>query len=397
MKRNRADRVLDGITVLELGSFITAPYASLLLADLGANVIKIEPPGGDPFRSFADGKYSPNFVAYNRNKRSVVLDIKEKSGRETLLKLIKEADVLIENFRPGVMERNKLGYTTLKKNNPHLIYCAISGFNPAGPNRDRPAFDMIGQSISGLLGLLLDPERPLVRGPTISDQLAGFYACYGILGALIARQSTGKGRRVDVNMIESTMSFMPDIFASYTRENVVMDSRTRAAYSQAYALVCADGKIVGIQLSSLDKFWVGLTEAIDRPELQTDPRFSSRMQRIKNGEILNELLAAEFCQRPRAEWLRRLQRADVPHAPVHGIDEVLEDPEVRSSDSFYNVSHPQMGEVRCIHRPVLYDGRRQKGRYPPVLGEHTDQVLAEFIRPKSDRSKENRSRRRSKR
>lgn len=368
--------VLNGVTVLELGSFITAPYASLLLADLGADVIKVEPPEGDPFRSFGSGKYSPNFVGYNRNKRSAVIDIKTVDGRAALLELVRGADVLIENFRPGVMERAKLDYDTLRAINPKLVYCSISGFARGGPNRDRPAFDTIGQALGGLLGLSLDPEKPMVRGPTVSDQLAGFYACYGVLGALMGRQATGKGRRVDVNMIEATMSFMPDVFASFTRDGVVMDSRTRAAYSQAYALVCADGKIVGIQLSSPEKFWIGLTEAIDRPDLQDDPRFSSRMQRIRNIEVLNELLAGIFRQRPRSEWLVRLTAADVPHAPVHHIDEVAADPEVLASDSFYDIEHPQMGTIRCLHRPVLFDGERLQGTCPPVLGEHTEEILA---------------------
>ena len=369
--------VLSGVRVLELGSFITAPYAGLLLADLGADVVKIEPPDGDPFRSFGTGKYSPNFVGYNRNKRSVVLDLKTEEGRVALLDLVRDADVLIENFRPGVMERVGLDYETLKAANPSLVYCAISGFARNGPNRDRPAFDTIGQALSGLLDLTLDPDKPMVRGPTISDQLAGFYACYGILGALFARQTSGEGRRVDVNMIEASMAFMPDVFASFTRQGVVMDSRTRAAYSQAYALVCADGRIIGLQLSSLEKFWVALTEAMERPDLVADPRFATRMDRIRNVEALNLILADAFRARPRREWLERLEAADVPHAPVNRIDEVMEDPEIRASGSFYEMEHPEMGTVRALHRPVLYDGERREGRCPPVLGEHTEEVLSE--------------------
>ncbi len=377
MRQKRDRDPLSGITVLELGSFITAPYAALLLADLGANVIKVEPPSGDPFRSFGTGKYSPNFVGYNRNKRSIVVDIKDLSGRKTLQDLVKRSDILIENFRPGVMERSKLGFSTLRKINPRLIYCAISGFNRTGLNSNRPAFDLIGQSVSGMLGLFLDPEHPVVRGPTISDQLAGFYACYGILGALFARTITGKGQRVDINMIEATMSFMPDVFASLTRDNVVMDSRTRAAYSQAYAFVCKDKLVVGLQLSSLDKFWIGLTEAVERPELQADPRFASRMQRIKNSDALNDLLSEVFRKLPRSEWFRRLEQADVPYAPVHRIDEAIRDPEVIANQSFYELRHPKMGKVLCLHRPVLYNGARKRGRYPPVLGEHTKEILAE--------------------
>ncbi|MBB6262582.1 formyl-CoA transferase [Paenochrobactrum gallinarii] len=367
--------VLGGLKVIELGSFITAPFASLLLADLGADVIKVEPPEGDPFRSFGTGKYSPNFVGYNRNKRSVVIDLKSEGGRDAIMNLVRDADVLIENFRPGVMERAGLDYECLKEANPRLVYCAISGFARNGPNRDKPAFDTIGQAMSGLLDLMIDPENPAVRGPTISDQLAGLYASYGILGALYERQNTGKGRRVDVNMIEATMSFMPDVFASQDQQGVVMETRTRAAYSQAYVMVCADGRIVGIQLSSPEKFWVNLTEAIERPDLLENPLFSSRMKRIENIELLNKLLAEVFLQRPRDEWIERLVKADVPHAPVHRIDEVVSDLEITASNSFYEVEHPEMGRVRCIHRPVLFDGLRLEGTPPPVLGEHTEEIL----------------------
>ncbi len=367
--------VLEGVKVLELGSFITGPFAGLLLADLGADVIKIEPPDGDPFRNFGNEKYSPNFVGFNRNKRSVVLDLKNEGDRATLLDLVRDADVLVENFRPGVLERLELGYGTLSKINPGLVYCAISGFGRDGPNRDRPAYDAIGQALSGLMDLTLDPEKPMVRGPTISDQLAGFYACYGILGALFARQSTGRGRRVDVNMIEATMSVMPDVFASYTRQGVVMDSRTRAAYSQAYALVCGDGRIVSVHLSSPEKFWLALTDAIERPDLREDSRFATRMDRIENVEVLNALLAEIFRQHPRDVWLERLEKADVPHAPVNRIDEVMADPETVSNGTFYEIEHPEMGTIRCIHRPVLFDGQRQPGSCPPTLGEHTREVL----------------------
>ena len=376
MKKRESREPLSGIKVLELGSFITAPYAGLLLADLGADVIKIEPPSGDPFRSFGGAKYSPNFVGYNRNKKSVVLDVKEEAGRDALISLIPEADILIENYRPGVLERLKLGYQSLKKINPCLIFCSISGFSRSGPNRDRPAFDLIGQATSGLLGITLDPENPTVRGPTISDQLAGLYACYGVLGALFARASSGKGRRVDVNMIEATMAFMPDVFASFTREGVVMNSRTRAGYSQAYAIVCGDGRLVGLQLSSPEKFWSGLVDAIETPQLLQDERFRTRMKRIENCEALANILRKKFAERPLAEWLGRLEAADVPHAPVLQIDEVMRDDEILHSESFYTLRHPEMGEVKCIHRPVLYNGVRREGRLPPpTLGEHTAAVL----------------------
>lgn len=368
---------LAGIKVLELGNFITGPFAGLLLADLGADVIKIEAPEGDPFRSFGAGKYSPNFVGYNRNKRSVVLDLKTPEGRADFRALAADADILIENFRPGTLERMQLGYDDLKESNPKLIYCAISGFNPKGDNRDRPAFDLIGQSLSGMLHLMIDPENPVVRGPTISDQLAGFYACYGILGALVARSISGEGRLVQTNMVEASMSFMPDIFASLTRQNVVMESRTRAAYSQANAFLCADGKMLGIQLSSPEKFWAGLLHAIELPQLANDERFKSRMLRIENFEVLTLKLRDIFKTKPRDYWMKKLTTAGVPHAPVHTVDDVMQDPEVEGS--FHDIAHPAMGSIKCLYRPVFYDGERSPSRFPPpTLGEHTEEVLAEL-------------------
>ncbi|VCU70585.1 Formyl-coenzyme A transferase [Pigmentiphaga humi] len=370
--------VLQGVRVLELGNFITGPYAGMLLADLGADVIKVERPEGDPFRAFRDGQYSPNFVAFNRNKRSVRLDLGSAAGRDALLRLIDTADVLIENFRPGVMEKMGLGWETLHARRPSLVYCAIGGFLPGSRYEGQPAFDTIGQALSGMLDTFLDPDRPQVRGPTISDQLAGMYACYGILGALYARQAGGPGRRVDVNMIEASMSFMPDFFASHTREGTRMNSTTRASYSHSFAFECADGARIGLQLSSPGKFWEGLLRALEMPELRDDPRFASRSARIANFDALSEILRERFRTRPRGHWLDALRAADVPHAPVLTVPEIVDDPEFRAAGSFHDLHHPAMGAVRALSRPVRYDGERPPSRYaPPMLGEHTAEILAE--------------------
>ncbi len=373
-----APDVLDGITVLELGNFITGPYAGLLLADLGANVIKVERPEGDPFRAFRDGQYSPNFVAFNRNKRSVKLDLGSPAGHAAFLKLVDSADVLIENFRPGVMQRMGLDYETLAQRRPSLIYCAISGFVPGSAHNGKPAFDTIGQALSGMLSVFLDPDKPQVRGPTISDQLAGMYACYGILGALMGRGKTGKGRRVDVNMVEASMSFMPDFFASFMQDSTLMGSSTRSAYSHSFAFPCADGRLIGLQLSSPAKFWTSLLEAMEAPELAQDPRFRRRVDRIAHFSELTQVLGERFKRRPRSHWLQALELADVPHAPVHTVEEVVNDKELERAGSFHIMQHPTMGEIKGISRPVLYDGQRQASHHaPPTLGEHTAEVLAE--------------------
>lgn len=368
---------LAGVTVLELGGFITGPYAGLLLADMGASVIKVERPEGDPFRAFRGGQYSPNFVGYNRNKRSVKLDLSSAAGQAVFLQLVDRADVVIENFRPGVMEKLGLGCEVLRARNPGLVYCAIAGFPAGSEGVDRPAFDAIGQAQSGMLDVFLDPANPQVRGPTIADQVAGMYASYGVLGALAGRARSGLGRRVDVNMVESAMSFMPDFFASYTREGTLMASDTRAAYSHTFAFRCADGEMLAIQLSSPEKFWLALTRALQAPELADDERFRTRGQRIQNFQQLTEVLRPRFADQPRGHWLACLTAADVPHSAVRRVDEVLADPVLRQCGAFKTLTHPEMGDVTCIERPVLFDGTRAGTRYPPpLLGEHTQEVLS---------------------
>ncbi len=240
-------QVLKGVQVIELGTMITAPLAGMMLADLGAEVIKVEhPQGGDPFRSFRSGFYSPHFVAYNRGKRSIKLDLRNAAGAEVLHRLLAGADILIENYRAGVMERLGLGADALAATNARLIHCSITGFGASGPYSGRPAYDSVGLALSGIASLLLDPENPQACGPTIPDNATGMFACYGILGALYERERTGRGRRVEVNMLEAAISFIPDPFANYTQMGITNNPLTRVANSHSFAFRCADGKLLAI-------------------------------------------------------------------------------------------------------------------------------------------------------
>jgi crotonobetainyl-CoA:carnitine CoA-transferase CaiB-like acyl-CoA transferase len=369
---------LEGIRVVELGTMITGPLAGQLLADLGADVIKVEnPDGGDPFRSFRGGLYSAHFTAYNRNKRSITIDIRSSAGRDLVLMLAAHADVFIENFRPGVIERLNLSHDALRAANPRLIYCAISGFGQDGPYSSRPAYDGVAQSLSGILSLFIQNERPQPTGPTLSDNLTGYYACYGILGALVERARTGRGCRVDVNMLESTIALMGDPVASYTQYAVESGPLTRVSISQSYAARCEDGKLIALHLSSQQKFWDSLLVAIAKPELANDLRFNSRDKRIQNYEALRDELMTIFATRPRNYWLKRLEENDVPHAPVLTVSEIFDDPQIRHLKTFFEVSHPHAGKVQGIRSPVRYDGQRDEEiKPPPVLGEHTDEILA---------------------
>ncbi|WFU23217.1 CoA transferase [Bradyrhizobium sp. CB1717] len=368
---------LTGIRIIELTAMITGPLAGTMLADLGADVIKVEnPPDGDPFRSFRGGNYSPYFCTYNRNKRSVVLNLKGEKGREAFLKLIETADVLIENFRAGVMDRLGLGVARLREVNPRLIICSITGFGDTGPYADRPAYDAVGQALSGISGLMLGAEGQ-ITGPSVVDNLTGMYASYAVLGALFERERTGTARTIQLNMLESAIAFIADPFANYTMAGIKPDPLMRVRASQSYALRCSDGALLAIHMSSPTKFWVGVQKAFDRSDLGSDPRFESRAGRMENYEQLAQELGATAKTQERKYWIDRLVDNDVPHAPILTLQEVMDDAQVRHLDTFTEISHPVHGPHITIRRPVRYDGSRtdQPLNAAPDLNEHAAEVL----------------------
>lgn len=374
--------MLEGVRVIELGTTITAPLAAVMLADLGADVIKVERPEGDPFRRFRGGAYSPHFIAYNRNKRSVVIDLTQDTGREQMQQLLASADVFVDNVRPNVLPRLGLEPATLRERYPRLIHCSITGFGATGPYRDRPAFDAVAQALSGISSLFLDPEHPDLTGPTISDNVSGMYACYGILGALFERERTGVGRRLEVNMLEASMAFIADSFTNVTQLGIEMTPHTRVAASQSYAFRCADGKMLAVHLSSIEKFWRGLVHALASPEIGADSRFATRMDRLEHYITLHDLLAERFARRPRSEWVERLENADVPFAVVNTISDALADPQVEALGTFFSVEHPTEGAIRAMHSPVHVDGQRATPNMPPpTLGENTAAILDAIKRP----------------
>ncbi|MFM0630407.1 CaiB/BaiF CoA transferase family protein [Paraburkholderia xenovorans] len=371
-------KVLGGLRVLEQGTFITGPAAGMLLGDLGADVIKIEhPENGDPFRAFKGGLYSPHYQTYNRNKRSVTLNTKNDSDLALFDELIRESDVYIQNFRPGAAERLNAGYERLREINPRLIYCAISGFGQTGPAAGRPAYDSVAQAASGFLGLLINPANPRVVGPAIADSLTGFYATYGILGALHERSHTGVGRKVEVSMLEAMSHFNLDAFTHFYAAGEVMGPYSRPSVSQSYVMECADGKWLALHMSSPEKFWAGLANAIERPKLLEDPRFSNRAGRIEHQEELIEVLGSIFISLTREKWCRRLEANDVPHAPMYDASEALEDPQAKHLELLIEAEHPVMGQFRTVRSPVTFDDERPLDVVaPPTLGEHNDEILS---------------------
>jgi crotonobetainyl-CoA:carnitine CoA-transferase CaiB-like acyl-CoA transferase len=296
-------KVLKSIRVVEMGTFITGPAAAMYLGDLGADVIKVErPETGDPFRAFQGGLYSPHYQTYNRNKRSIALDTTEDDDRAVFHDLIGTADVFIQNFRPGVADKIGAGADELQRINPRLVYCAISGFGTSGPSRDRPAFDTVAQAASGYLRLLVPPDNPRVIGPAIADAVTGFYAGFGIVSALLERATTGKGRRIDVSMLEAMCHFNLDSFTHV---------------SQSYTFECADGKWIAIHMSSPRKFWEGLLRATGQEALDADPRFHERLERIRHQDDLIEVLTPVFRRETRETWCARLLAEEVPHSPAY--------------------------------------------------------------------------------
>jgi formyl-CoA transferase len=372
---------LHGIHVVELTTMITGPLTGMMLADLGASVVKIEnPEGGDPFRSYGGSGYSAQFCSYNRNKRSLAISLRDDLGKKALEALVRRSDILLENFRPGVLDRLGFSDARLTGLNPSLIRCSITGFGAGGPYAARPCYDAIAQALSGMSSQFLDHDNPRLTGTTISDNVTGQYACAGILAALLERERTGIARRVEVNMLEATMAFMPEPFGYLTQDGQTSDAYLRIKNSQAYAFRCKDGKLVAIHLSSQEKFWRQFAETIGRNDLPEDSRFLTLAARVTNYESLLVEAAVEFGKFPRADWLKRFEKVDVPFIEINDIADVFSNEQVKHLDPFFELIHPQKGKLVGIRRPILFDGSRddQDTAAPPTLGQHTQEILAEL-------------------
>ena len=368
--------VLNGIRVVEQGTFITGPCAGMMLADLGADVIKVESPEGDPYRSYQGDHYSPHFQAYNRNKRSIALDLKKPAERGLFEGLVREADVFIQNFRPGTAARLGAGSDRLSEINPRLIYASISGFGSSGPYVERPSYDSVAQALSGFLSVVVDSSRPRFLGPALADAITGIYAAYGVLGALVQRGRSGQGALVEVSMLEAMAHFAIEPFAAFFALDNVPTSSDRPRLAQAYILHTADRRLIAIHLSSLEKFWSGLVAAIEAPELASDERFRLRQARIDNYDVLNAELDQRFSRRDLDHWIERLGRNDVPYAPINTIDEVVHDPQVEHLGLIVPVA-PVHGADRAVRPPVQFGGVRASSvRAAPLLNEHGDSIRA---------------------
>lgn len=367
---------LDGVTVLEFASYVAGPYAGMMLADLGAEVIKIEQPGiGDPFRDWGDGGYSPTFEALNRNKKSIALDLKTDPGRLQANRLIAGADVLIENFRPGVMDRMGFGYEAVTADNDRLIYCSITGFGSSGPYQERPGYDTVGQGMGGLLSLMTDLDDPRPVGYSFSDHFAGIAASQGILGALYFRERTGKGQKVETSLLQATVSLTGENAARYFYDGRVPDRAERTRLAQVFAFVDRNKRPFVVHLSSPAKFWEGLQRAAGRPDLGKDKRFSTRADRMSNYDALRTVLAETFAAGSRKEWLEALRDNDVPAGPLNSLAEVFDDPQVRHLGMKQTLDHPTEGTVSLVAGGYSMSATPLGIRTPaPSLGQHNDEL-----------------------
>jgi len=372
---------LAGIRVLDCTLALAGPYCGLVLADLGADVIKIESP--DP-KARADGGVaayrgeSGHFLIANRNKRGLSLDLKQESGRDILYRLVRTADAFIQNYRPGVMRRLGCDWDTLRAINPGLVYCSISGFGEGSPYADFAGFDLIAQGMSGLMSITGNPDggEPVKVGTPVCDMGAGMYGALGIVSALLHRKTSGVGQHVESTLLDTPISWLTWRAAEYwgTGEIPEPQGSGRAAYR---AFKCADERWVNIGPSN--RLWPTACRTLNVPELIDDPRFASATLRVNNHRELSCLLQAEFLKRSSDEWIEAFQAAGIPVGPIKNVAEILDDPHVKAREMVVEVDHPVIGRMKTLGVPIkLSETPGAVTRAAPTLGQHSDEILCEI-------------------
>ena len=376
---------LAGIRVIDLTRVLAGPFCSMSLGDMGAEVIKVEEPGkGDDTRGwppFAGGE-ATYFMSVNRNKKSLTLNMKAPDGQAILRRLIARADVVLENFRPGTMERLGFGYDALRKLNPRLVYCSISGFGESGPEFSRPGYDLIVQGESGVMDLTGFPDGPPVKvGNSIGDLVSGMAAAQGVVLALLARARTGKGQKVEIGMLDVMASLLTYQAGLYWNADGKPTRRGNQHPSIVpYEVFQAQDAYITLGVAN-NSLWERMCRAIDREDLAKDTRFDSEAKRVTNREALIPALNAEFGRRPAADWLKRLDDAGVPAGRIKTVAEVCESQHLRERGMFVSVAHPKAGSVTAMGVPIrLWDTPGAALAPAPLLGEHTDEILTSLLR-----------------
>jgi crotonobetainyl-CoA:carnitine CoA-transferase CaiB-like acyl-CoA transferase len=386
---------LAGIRVLDFTRVLAGPAASLALADLGAEVIKVEPPGsGDETRDFPpirDGE-SHYFLSVNRGKKSIVIDLKAPEGVALAKELAAKCDIVVENYRPGVMDRLGIGYAALAAINPRLIYCAISGYGQTGPLRDRPSFDIVLQAMSGALSVNGEPGQPPTKlGIPLGDLVGGINGPIAILAALHERNTTGKGRYIDISLMDGMLGMLGYIaqLAWFTGEDPKPQGSQHPNLVPYGAFPAKDGSIIIACLTN--SFWGRICEALGFPEMTADPRYDSIHKRREARAEVNAIVSAVTQGKTVAELVEIFTEHQVPHAPILGVTEALAQPQTLAREMVVEVDHQALGTIPIVNRPIRFDERQPRPEAPPVLGQHTDAVLSDVLGLSPERIAELRS------
>ena len=375
---------LEGVRILELGQIIAGTYGSQVMSDMGAEVIKIEGPEGDLGRNPSVAPYrgvSGLFLTFNRNKKSIVINLKSEAGRKVFYDLVRVSDVVIDNFRPGVLERLQIDYATLNRINPRIIQCSVTGFGTSGAYKDYPALDIIIQAISGHMAITGEPGRPPVRvGIPLADLSGGIFSCKGILAALFDRERTGCGRRVELSMFDSMLNLL-SYMGTMWLTNGELPKPPGSAHDYTVPWQAFEAKNGHIVVATRQEgFWRLLCDVLEEPGLAADPRFASNASRVENRGILVPHLERIFRTRTVADWLERLRAAGVPAAPVNNLDGAFAEPPVAEREMIVEYDHPDVGKVRLPGNPIKMSGVSGTISNPaPRLGEHTDAILNQIL------------------
>lgn len=378
---------LEGIKVLDLTRVLAGPYCTMVLANLGAEIIKIERPGtGDDSRDFGpfvNGE-SIYFISVNRGKKSIAIDLKSEEGIVLLLDLVKEVDILAENFRPGTMEKLGLGYDKLKEVNPKLIYAAMSGFGHSGPYSKRAAYDMIVQGMGGIMSITGQPGgEPTRVGTSVGDITAGLFGAIGIISALLGRQTTGKGQKVDVAMLDGQVSILENAIARYTASKEIPEplGSRHPSITPFEAFKTKDSWV--ILAAGNDVLWAKFCKVIDREDLIKDPNYITNQDRNNNHDILKPILDDVFIGKTTDEWLELLNNAGIPGSPINTVDKLFTDPQIDARNMLVEVEQPGVGKIKVAGNPIKLSDIPAKDEVPedpaPSIGQHTEEILRNML------------------
>ena len=372
---------LENIKVLDLSRVLAGPYCTMILGDLGAEVLKVEAPGGSdetrkwgpPFKNDVSAYY----LSANRNKKAITVDLKSEEGKEIIKKLVRESDVIINNFKTGTMDRFGLGYDTLLELNPGIVYCSITGFGETGPDRNLPGYDFIIQAMSGLMSITGTKESgPQKSGVAIVDVLTGLYACIGIQAALLERVQSGQGQKLDISLYDSAVSALVNIGSNY-----LMAEEVPAALGNVHANIVPyqtfqtlDGEMV-IAVGNDNQF-KALCDVLEKPEYAKNVLFQTNPSRVENREELVPLLQQAFLTNDTAYWQEQCRNSNIPSGPIQGLDEVVNDKQLQSRNMFITQEHPTAGQIRMIGSPLKLSRTPVQMKYhPPHPGEHNEEIM----------------------